>query len=99
MIDLYAELAKPLNAACPADFDRAWIDAEVGDDWDDQSASCEGPSGKLQPTINASDSFTIGRKLRELRREMTQPGMSPWSRCTFTLFPDGKFKFDVSYED
>lgn len=98
MQDAYLELAKPLTAACPSGFARAWIEAEVGDDWDEQTTWCERPAGKTQPTISATDSFRMGRALRELRREMTQDGKSPWSHCTFTLFPDGNFKLDVRYD-
>jgi hypothetical protein len=41
----------------------------------------------------------IHNALKAIRTQMTVPGQSPWSRCTFTLFPDGKFKFDVEYDD
>lgn len=34
--------------------------------------------------------------LKDLRKQWPGP---PWSRCTFTLFPNGEFKFDVAYDD
>lgn len=45
-----------------------------------------------------SDAFAIDGALHALREQSTASGM-PWSRCTFTLFPDGEFKFDVAYDD
>jgi Protein of unknown function, DUF600 len=41
----------------------------------------------------------IHNALKAIHAQMTVPGQAPWSRCTFTLFPDGKFKFDVEYDD
>jgi hypothetical protein len=43
--------------------------------------------------------YNVYKSLKEIRKAMTIPGQTPWSRCTFTLFPDGKFKFDVEYDD
>jgi len=99
MSDLYLEIAARLNSACPAPYSRAWIEAEVGPDWDDQTVWCETAGGRSQPEIAARPSLEIGRSLRAIRHQMTVPGQKPWSKCVFTLFPDGKFKFDVSYDD
>ncbi|MEW8563710.1 MAG: hypothetical protein AB2541_16500 [Candidatus Thiodiazotropha sp.] len=92
-------IAQRLNAVCPQDYKRAWIEAEVGDEWDNQTAWCEGPAGKMQPEIPPVESFAIGDALRDLRSQMTTPGDKPWSRCTFTLYPDSKFNFAVQYDD
>jgi hypothetical protein len=51
----------------------------------------------LIPDFN--DTNKVSKKLLDIRAQMTVPGQAPWSRCTFTLFPDGKFKFDVEYDD
>jgi hypothetical protein len=95
----YQEIAEYLNEACPAEYTKSIIDAAVGDDYSEQEVWCEGPFGKKQPDISAAKSFQIGRQLRTIRSQMTIPGQKPWTRCTFTLFPDGKFKFDVEYDD
>jgi hypothetical protein len=96
---LYQDIAVSLHAACPPGYRSAWIDAEVGDDWDDQTLWCEDASGRQQPELEISASFKVGRSLRKIRDQMTVPGQKPWSKCTFTLFPDGTFKFDVDYDD
>ena len=49
--------------------------------------------------MEAVKQFEIGERLRDLRAATKQDGREPWSRCTFTLFPDGEFKFDVEYDD
>ncbi len=97
--DAYEQIAIVLNEACPPGYTKAWIMAEVGDDWDDQEVWCETAAGKNQPDIEAQKQFKVGKSLRSIRASMTIPGEKPWSRCTFTLFPDGKFKFDVQYDD
>jgi hypothetical protein len=98
-MEYYQDIATVLNESCPHGYSKAWISAEVGDDWDDQEVWCENGNQKSQPDIEASKQFNIGRNLRKIRAQMTIPGEKPWSRCTFILFPDGKFKFDVEYDD
>ena len=99
MTDHYQQIAVILDEACPDNYSKALIKAVVGDDWDDQEVWCEIGAHKMQPDIEATKQFNVGRSLRVIRAQMTTPGQEPWSRCTFTLFPDGKFKFDVEYDD
>lgn len=99
MNDQYEKIADALSANLPADFLSVVLRAQVGDDWTDKEIWYQTAEDRLQPEISSSSSFQIGRSLRELRNSMTMPGQEPWSRCTFTLFPDGKFKFDVEYDD
>jgi hypothetical protein len=96
---LYQDIALVLHEACPAGYTKSWISAAVEDDWDEQEIWCESPSGKTQPDLDGTSSFKVGANLREIRKTMTVPGQKPWSKCTFTLFPDGTFKFDVGYDD
>lgn len=96
---LYGQIAQTLNSACPTAYRKAWIEAEVGDDWDDQTLWCETSDDRVQPDLDAKQSFQVGRNLREIRKSMAIPGQKPWSKCKFTLFPDGTFKFDVGYDD
>jgi hypothetical protein len=95
----YQEIALTLREICSSGYSRAWIDAEVGDDWDEQTLWCETAGDRSQPDMEAAKQFQLGRNLRKIRAQMTVPGQQPWSRCTFTLFPDGKFRFDVEYDD
>lgn len=95
----YQDIAIALHESCPPGYSRAWIEAEVGDDWDDQTLWCEAGGVKSQPRMAAEKQLAVGRNLRSLRVQMTAPGEAPWTYCTFTLFPDGKFKFDVKYDD
>lgn len=95
----YQNIAQIVLASCPANSSKAWVSAEVKDDWSKQQIWCEGEQGKSQPDIDALAVSRIGDDLRAIRTQMTVPGQAPWSRCTFTLFPDGKFKFDVEYDD
>jgi hypothetical protein len=97
--NMYQDIAAVLHNACPAGYTKSWISAEVDDDWNEQEIWCETQVGKSQPDIDGPSSFRIGEKLQEIRRNMTVPGQKPSTKCTFTLFPDGTFKFDVDYDD
>ena len=100
MSALYSVLAQGLLTICPGSFSSAVIDAELKDDWSNTVYRCETASGwsKGLP-VQASVDFKVDDALHAIRKQMTIPGQTPWSRCTFTLFPDGKFKFDVEYDD
>jgi hypothetical protein len=95
----YNNIAEIVLAACPENITRCWISAEVKDDWSEQEVWYENGNGKFQPDIESIAISKIADKLRAIRAQMTIPGQAPWSRCTFTLFPDGKFKFDVEYDN
>lgn len=95
----YQEIALILEEVCPAGYTKAWVEAEVKPDWNRQIIWCEIGNNKSQPDMDVLKQYSIGQNLTALQLEMTIPGEEPWSRCTFTLFPDGKFKFDVEYDD
>jgi hypothetical protein len=96
----YQQLAEAAAEVCGTDFSEARIVAKIGDD-----------SGNIRFDCAAAETITEGlrsdtprdyrvyKALKKIRESMTIPGQQPWSRCTFTLFPDGKFKFDVEYDD
>lgn len=95
----YMVLATVLSSHCGSDFSDAKIIARLAQGFSDVEYVCniEAKSTAFLPDI--MDSVKVDDALHELRDSMTIPGEDPWSRCTFTLFPDGKFKFDVEYDD
>jgi hypothetical protein len=96
----YQALANALMAVCPPDFTQARVTAEIKDDWSKVEYSCETPSGpKTGLAADADTDFTVDDALHDLRDMMKPAAGAPWSRCTFTLTPDGKFDFAVDYDD
>lgn len=98
MESLYTVMALALQANCPDRFDKAYISARLSDGFSQQRYVCEKDGIQSFPDLSTSETSQIDDVLHELREKMTIPGQAPWSRCTFTLFPDGKFKFDVAYD-
>jgi hypothetical protein len=97
---LYGALANALTVICPNDFTEAKIEAEVHDDWSKTVYTCKVDSNwsqGLEAPVDAD--FEVDEALVDIRKAMTVPGQKPWSKCKFTLFPDGTFKFDVEYDD
>ncbi len=95
----YSAIALALSTNCPAGYSVATLSARMSDGFSDQEAWCEVDGVKVQPDIPTMEGWNASKALHEIRKQMTIPGQAPWSRCTFTLFPDGKFKFDVEYDD
>jgi hypothetical protein len=99
MESLYGVMALALQSNCPDGFDKAFINARLSDGFSQQRYVCEKDGAQIYPDLSPNETSQIDDVLHELREAMTIPGQEPWSRCTFTLFPDGKFKFDVEYDD
>jgi Protein of unknown function, DUF600 len=99
MENAYQVLAAILSSNCPDGFQNASIQARLADDFSQMQYWCEVSGKKIQPSIPSMQKSDVDDALHEIRKQMTIPGEQPWSRCTFTLFPDGKFKFDVEYDD
>lgn len=99
MESAYMVLATVLSSHCGTEFGDAKISARLATGFSDVEYVCNtnGKSAAFLPDI--TDSIKVDDALHELRNSMAMPGEQPWSRCTFTLFPDGKFKFDVEYDD
>lgn len=101
MEELYRALAQEIVSHCPADYERAQLQGEVEEDWSNFSVRCELPDGTATtPRIGGLSASKIDDALVEVReRMMGQAGATPWSKCTFTYHRDGRFKFDVNYDD
>jgi hypothetical protein len=95
----YQSISEILNQICPSGYSKAWVEAEVKEDWNKQRLWYEKDGQNKQPDIDALKQYKLGEYLTEIQTQMTIPGQKPWSKCTFTLYPDGKFKFDVDYDD
>jgi hypothetical protein len=93
----YQTIAQALVSICPAGFEQARMVAQVGDDWSDIRYDCT-VAGQTREGVtgDTATSSKVDDALQDLRRAWPA---QPWSSCTFTLSPDGQFKFDVSYDD
>jgi hypothetical protein len=92
--------ASAVMAACPHNFTEGFLVASVADGFSDIRYDCN-INGKRKTGLDSDmeQDLKVDDVLHDLRKSMTISGQTPWSRCIFTLFPDGKFKFDVEYED
>jgi len=95
----YEVLASAIIQAGDADFDEKRLIATVEDDNSQiEVVHIKGTTEKYLQ-IDTRAGWESHKALVSLRRSMAVPGQQPWSKCVFTLFPDGRFKFDVSYDD
>ena len=99
MSEHHEEIATYLNEVCPSGYSKAWIDAEVSSSTSSNQYWCETEAGESQPEVSALTNVRVAKQLIGLREQMGGDDAAGWSRCTFTLFPDGKFKFDIHYDD
>jgi hypothetical protein len=98
-MDHYEVIAESLTEICVGDFETARVIARISEGHSELRYICK--DGERERTVEASSmtGWKVHKALHALQSDMTIPGQEPWSRCTFTLFPDGKFKFDVEYDD
>lgn len=99
MESAYQSLAIVLSDQCPPAFEMAWINADLAEGYSHVQYWYDINGEVAQPIVMPMQKSAVDDALHDLRESMTMPGQEPWSRCTFTLFPDGKFKFDVEYDD
>ena len=100
MEQYYQIFAQALIATCPANYTEARLIAELDQGYSDIRYDCV-VEGALQAGLQSKieDDLKVDKALHGLRQQMTVPGQEPWSKCVFTLHPDGTFKFDVEYDD
>jgi hypothetical protein len=96
----YKVLVNALLAASPKDFANAEIVARLDKGFSTIRYNCEDKGKRIEGLVaDEVDDFAVDEALHAIRNAMTIPSQKPWSKCKFTLFPDGKFKFDVEYDD
>lgn len=99
MQEAYAVLGQALALACGVDFESAQIRARLDDGFTEIEYVCTDQGQEKFVLPPAGQGSLAHDALHEIRKSMIIPGQEAWSRCTFTLFPDGKFKFDIEYDD
>ena len=99
MSEHHEAIAAQLNDICPAGYSKAWIDAEVSSSTSSNQYWCEVAGGRQQPEVSPLTNVRVAKQLIGFREQMGGDTAAGWSRCTFTLFPDGQFKFDIHYDD
>jgi Protein of unknown function, DUF600 len=100
--DQYNYLSEAIVSSVPQGWQKAWISAdEVEKDTAEITGDYVDHSGQEHWfSIESSDlAYKAADAVMTLNKLMTIPGQKPWSKCKFTLFPDGTFKFDVEYDD
>jgi hypothetical protein len=96
----YQIFSSALVAACPPGFEQGQLVAEMADGYSDIRYDCRvNGVDRIGLESAIEQDLQVDAALHQLRTQMTIPGQKPWSKCKFTLFPDGTFKFDVEYED
>ncbi|KQT31711.1 hypothetical protein ASG29_07210 [Sphingomonas sp. Leaf412] len=94
----YQQIAREIVAMCPAPFAHATLEASLGDGFSKVALTCVDAGGEHKSVpVSALAASNIDDALVELREAW--PTKPPFSTCTFTLSPDGTFKFDVGYGD
>jgi hypothetical protein len=95
----YAFIGSQLAQVCPAPFDKAWLEAKLDEGHSSVRYWCDAGGRQTQPDVPAVKAFEIDAALDQLRQQAVEQSGRAWSSCTFTLFPDGEFKFDARYDD
>ncbi|AHE54831.1 immunity protein YezG family protein [Sphingomonas sanxanigenens] len=99
MEESYRTIATALLEACPPGVQRAWLEAELDDGHATTRYWYEKDGKTAQPKLPSLASFQIAKALNEIRDAMVKTGQAPWQRCTFSVDPAGRFRFDVDYDD
>jgi hypothetical protein len=95
----YEILADVLTATCGNNYDSARIFAKLDDGHSELRYICVDKDKETIVEASTINGWNAHKALHAIRTQMTIPGQKPWSKCNFTLFPDGTFKFDVEYDD
>ena len=98
--DPHATIGGVLARHAPAGWRRAWISGEAQDDYVRQVAAYADAQDREHPLAiaAASDVATIADALLELRERSRRSGEAPFGGYTFTLFADGRFTLDLTYD-
>lgn len=98
--DDYLKISQALIAGAPTGWQKAWVVAEVIEDYSKTKyryLADDGKEGWFKPEIAHLDIVTDS--LRNIRTHMLETGQPDWTRCTFSVMPDGNFSFDIEYPD
>lgn len=98
--DPHAIIGQAVARHAPAGWRRAWISGEAQDDYVRQVASYADEHDREHPlAIPAStDVATIADALLDMRERLRRAGEAPFGGYTFTVFADGCFTLDLTYD-
>ena len=91
-------LAQIVLAACPAGHAEARLTAELDENWAQIDVLCKSQTGEeVVSDLPGLTGLDLHDKLDEIREEMAEVSGHKWTKCTFSILSDGRFKFDVEY--
>ena len=102
MADPNATIGGIIAKHAPAGWQKAWVSAKADTGYVGELTADYIDAGGAETWFDIADSgdvFALSTALLELRESTRQDGQPAFSRCTFTLTPDGAFKLDVGYPD
>jgi hypothetical protein len=93
----YQAIATEIVSHCPKDFREATLTARLEEGASEFSLRCVAGDGEVvKPRVGGLSAANVDDALADLRQHWPS---GRFSTCAFTLKPDGKFKFDVGYDD
>lgn len=95
----YQTIAQAMITQAPAGWSVLEMDAQLGDGYVDTGFCATVQTGNKSFALSSTDQTDVEDTLFKLQRTIQLHGRKPWSRCVFRVFPDGRFKFDVDYDD
>ena len=97
--DVYLTLGRAIASQCPAGFEEAKLEADLGSAAASMRIVCtpEG-GGETEPSIDPMAQADIQTLLERIREStLTEEDQRRWNRCTVTLRKGGHFRMDVYY--
>ena len=94
--DLYLALGRAIAGQCPAGFEEAQLEAELGDAGTTMRlAWTAGDGTEGEPGLGPEAEVRIRELLHEIREKMIREKQGSWRRCRVTLRKGGRFAMDV----
>jgi hypothetical protein len=97
-MDTMQILAEQIMAACPDGYNQALLQAELDSGYAQLDLRFTNPDGEeFQSDFSDGLGFDLHDTLDSIREEMGRSTGHRWSKCTFAILQDKRFKFDVEY--
>jgi hypothetical protein len=97
-MDMYQSLAVQIMQQCPPGYHRAVLKAELDEGYAQIAITCSDDSkGDHRPDVDALSLVKLHDTLDDIREDMARGTGTKWTKCTFVIAEDGKFRMNVEY--